>query len=65
MGLERFPKTIALTPLNLSPIGLTSPPFVKVFGWDLGTREFFKQPDVSHVRVGLAGSRVRTLGSVL
>ena len=36
MGLEILPKTIAFTPLNLSPIGLTEPPFVEVFGWDLG-----------------------------
>ena len=35
MGLDILPKTIAFTPLDLSPIGLTEPPFVKVFGWDL------------------------------
>ena len=36
MGLEILPKTIALTPLDLNPIGLTQPPFVQVLGWDLG-----------------------------
>ncbi len=36
LELEILPKTTAFTSLNLSPIGLTKPPFVKVFGWDLG-----------------------------
>ncbi len=39
MGLEVLPKTLALILPNLSPIGLTEPPFVKVFGWDLGPSE--------------------------
>ena len=52
LGLEILPKTIAFTPLNLSPIGLTQPPFVKFFGWDLVPlkhRDSLKQPDVSHI----------------
>ena len=36
LGLEILPKTVALTPLNISPIGFTQPSFVKVF--DMGVR---------------------------
>ncbi len=76
MGLEILPKTIAFTPLNLSPICLTKPPFVQVFGWDLGPSKilFFKQLDVSHVfpaklRCPLAGTScnpmIRSLTSLV
>jgi hypothetical protein len=37
LGLEILPRTIAFTPLKISPIGLTEPPCVHVFGLGLGT----------------------------
>ncbi len=51
LGLEILPNTIASTPVTLSPVGFISPPFVTVFGWDLGpspNRHAVQQPDVSH-----------------